>query len=684
VSNGFVLDDNLNPAPFSSVLKTPQRHWLVGPHVDYRINDNNTLTLRYLYTRGAINDQGIGSFDLISRGSHYVTTFNTGQIGETSIQGTAVNETRFQFFQKVIQTSANLIAPEVQVAGSFNGGGATISSGSDTQNSYEFQNNTSMVRGAHFMRFGVRVREQTEDSFSPSNFNGTFTFTGGLAPELDANNQPVLDNTGQPVMITISSIEQYRRTLLFQSLNYTPALIQRLGAGASQFTIAAGEPGLSVRQFDISPFFGDDWKLRPNLTLSLGLRYETQTNMSDWRDFAPRVAIAWAPGARGGRSAKTVIRAGAGIFYDRFALANVLTAGRFNGIVQQQYVVNNPAFFPTVPAISALTGSAGEQTIEKIDRNLRAPYVLQSAFTLERQLPRNNTLALTYTNSYGLHLLRSEVITAANPTFLMTSDGRYNQNQFIANVNSKLNPAVSLFGYYVWNRAMSDTDGITTFPGNPHDFSGEYGPAATDVRQRVLFGGTVNLRWNIRLNPLFTAQTGMPFDITTGQDNYGTTLFTARPGIATDPSKPGLVETRYGLLDPNPTPGEVILGRNAGRGPAMVNFNLRLTKTWGFGPERGGGGARSSRDTGPAVGPALTVPNGNRVFTQPSSPRKYNLTLGMSIRNLLNHNNPGPIIGNIHSPLFGQSNQIFGSPNGEGFLETASNRRLEMQIRFTY
>jgi hypothetical protein len=232
---------------------------------------------------------------------------------------------------------------------------------------------------------------------------------------------------------------------------------------------------------------------------------------------------------------------------------------------------------------------------------------------------------------------------------------------------------------------MSDTDGIGTFPANPHDFSGEYGRAATDVRHRVLVGGTIDLRWNIRLNPLFTAQTGLPFNITTGEDNYGTTVFTARPGIATDSLRPGLVQTQYGLLDPHPIPGELILPRNAGRGPGMINFNLRFSRTWGFGSERGGGGsARSSRDTGPATGPALTAPTNRGLFTQPSTPRKYNLTVAMSGRNLLNHNNPGPIVGNISSPLFGQSNQIAGTPNGEGFLETANNRRLELQIRFTY
>ena len=117
-----------------------------------------------------------------------------------------------------------------------------------------------------------------------------------------------------------------------------------------------------------------------------------------------------------------------------------------------------------------------------------------------------------------------------------------------------------------------------------------------------------------------------------------------------------------------------------------MSFNLRVGRTWGFGPEKGGGGAvRSSRDSGPATGPALSAPTGNRgLFNQPSTPRKYNLTVAMSTRNLLNHTNPGPIIGNISSPLFGRSNQMSGTPNGEGFSEAANNRRLELQLRFVY
>lgn len=133
-----------------------------------------------------------------------------------------------------------------------------------------------------------------------------------------------------------------------------------------------------------------------------------------------------------------------------------------------------------------------------------------------------------------------------------------------------------------------------------------------------------------------------------------------------------------------------LVGRRAcfyfGRGPGQKLVNLRVSKVWGFGHEKGESGAASySHDGGGATaGPALTVPSRGVLGSGTTTPSRYNVSLGMSVRNLLNHNNPGPIIGDIASPLFGRSNQMPGSPNGEGFTENASNRRLELQVRFTY
>jgi Carboxypeptidase regulatory-like domain len=687
IVNAVTLDPTtLTPAPLLNIFKTIQRRTRLEPRVDYQLNDNNTVTLRYGFIRGDIQGAGIGGFNLTSSGYHNHYVIQTAQFIETSVHGATVNETRFQLYHNAQELQSDSPGPSVQVLSSFTAGGSPVGHNIDRQTYYELQNNTTSVRGSHTWRFGIRARFATDDNVSPQNFNGTFTFSGGLAPVLDANQRP------QPVQEQIDSIERYRRTVVFQQMGLSPADILARGGGASQFSIAAGIPETTANRFDAAVFAGDDWRLRPNLTLNLGIRYEDQPNLSDARDIAPRVGFAWAPGGRANNPRpKTVVRGGFGIFYDRFALSNTLAAERYNGIVQQQYVVTNPLSlpgfpaFPNVPSPSLLAGFQLQQVVQELSPSLRSPYVLQSAATLERQLPRNTTLAVTYTNSRGFRELRSEDRNAPlpgtyivgtpgsgvfplghpGPVFVMESSGVFRQNQLLLNVNSKVTPTISLFGTYVLSRAMSNTDGVGTFPANPYSFVGEYGPAGYDARHRLNVGGSINTKWNVRFNPLIALQSGAPFDITAGSDLYGTTLFNGRPGIATDLSRPGLIPTPYGLLDPNPGPGETLISRNFGRGPGQMSVNLRVSKVFGFGAER-----KSAQHKG-------------GIFAAPAE-RHYNLSVSMSIRNLLNHTNPGPIIGNITSPLFGQANQVFGNRNGEGFSENANNRRLELQIRLAF
>jgi hypothetical protein len=710
VDNGAIINavtvdpQGFGIQPFFGTYTVPQRFTRISPRVDYQLNDNNTLMFRYSFTHSNIDGVGIGSFDLASRGYDYQYTNQTFQATETAVLGTSINETRFQYFRSAQQRTAKTGGPEIQVLGSFNDGGSLLGHSLDTQNFYELQNYTTITHGPHVWKFGVRLRGQSDDSVAPQNFNGVFTFSGGLAPVLNADNQPVLDSSGNPIQANITSVERYQRTLQLQQLGFTAAQIHALGGGASQFSINGGLPELTVNRVDVGAYVGDDWRMRSNVTLSAGLRYEAQTNIHDRGDFAPRVAVAWAPRAGGKNGGpKTVVRAGVGVFYDRFALANTLTAERYNGKVQQQYVVTNPDFFPEIPPLAGLPSST--QVIQEISSRLRAPYIIQSSVSLERQLPAHTTLALTYTNSHGLHELRSSDINAPlpgtfkpgvpasgvfplgtpGPVFLMESSGLYNQNQLILNMTSRVNAGFSLFGFYVLNKAMSNTDGLGTFPANPYNYAGEYGPASTDVRHRMTVGGSINTRWNIRLSPYVTVQSGPPFDITTGSDLYGTTQFNGRPGIATDASRSGLIETRYGLLDPNPTGDERLIPRNFGRGPGLISLNLRLGKTFGFGPERGepkGGNSGGGRGGSPSM-----MASGRGLWGYigpPTTNHRYNLSISMSARNVINHTNPGPIIGNITSPLFGLANQMAGGLNGEGFSENADNRRLELQTRFTF
>ncbi len=650
IDNGAVISGAiLNPVtleiinPYTDVLRIPQKRLSVSPRADWQATPNFTLTARYTYLEASVSNSGVGSFNLPERGVFAKSASNTAQLTGTWIAGpNTVNETRAQFFRLASSNLPNSATPAIQVLGAFNGGGSILGTSSDARNSFELQNYTSISRGRHTLRFGIRLRGESADTQVFNNFNGTFTFGGP------------------------SSLDQYRRA--------TP----------TQFTLNAGQPALSATQIDAAIFIGDDWRIRPNLTLGYGLRYEAQTNLGDPTNFAPRIALAWAPG-RTKSKPKSVLRAATGIFYDRFGLNNTLNASRYNGILQQQYVIANPSFYPNLPTPAQLAAARAPQIIQRLSNDLNSLRIWQTAIGYDRELRPGTTISFTYANAQGERLLRSRVLTG--PVFQAESTGIYRQRQWITSLNSRISSKLSIFGSHVWNRARSNTDGIGTFPANPATDSGEYGPAATDIRQRVSLGGTIVSWLGIRLNPLLTAESGSPYDITVGQDLYLTTLFNGRPSITADPTRPGVIATqKYGLLDPNPTPGTTTIGRNYGRGPNIILLNLRLTRTFSFGLGEGreaptnipGGGERRGDTSGVFASGSAT--GGAK------TPRKYNATLGLSIRNILNRNNPGPIIGNLASPIFGQANQPAGSPltTGTTFSESANNRRLELQMRFTF
>src|SRR4029077_19174857 len=131
---------------------------------------------------------------------------------------------------------------------------------------------------------------------------------------------------------TFYTLAQYRQTLELQPAGYNGEQIVGLGAGPAQFSRNAGTAEERGNQAAAGLFVNDDWRARPNLTLSAGVRYEAQTNLGDPANWAPRVGIAWGLDARANRPAKTVARAGFGTFFDRIPLSVMLNNVRYNGV----------------------------------------------------------------------------------------------------------------------------------------------------------------------------------------------------------------------------------------------------------------------------------------------------------------------------------------------------------------
>jgi hypothetical protein len=424
------------------------------------------------------------------------------------------------------------------------------------------------------------------------------------------------------------------------------------------------------------------------------------------------------------RQPKLVIRAGFGIFYDRFAINQVLTAEQYNGVTQQRFIVQNPQFYlGNIPPLSSLVSQPA--ATYQIDPGLVSPRILQSAIGFDRQLPKNITLSMNYTNSVGEHQLLTRNINApvpgtfpANPVYPMGNNdpvyqyesvGIFRQNQLITNVNARLNAKYTLFGFYAYSHANSNTDGAGTFPANSYDLAAEYSRAQYDIRHRFLIGGSLAAPYGIVFNPFVTYASAAPFNIVLGQDLNGDTVSTDRPSFATPNDDPRyVVQTPYGPLNMRPLPGETIIPRNLGQGFGSFTINLRVSRTWGFGERTtraagAGGGGPGGPPPGGAVfrggpgggrGPGGGGPGGPVFLGGNNSGRRYSLTLSLQARNLLNTVNPGQPVGILGSPQFGEAQGLAGGgfgpggggPGGAGgfVVPQSANRRLEMQIRFSF
>ncbi len=681
VINALVLDPNLEQVPYHESVLNPAVNTEVSGRLDYQLTTNHTLVARYEWEKDTETNAGLDAFSLPSSAYNNEEKEQVFQLTETAILNPkAVHEIRFQYRRSQDVSRAILSDPSVQVLGAFTGGGSTNGLSGLTENRYQLHDTLSLSLARHNVKFGGRLRVIHESNRSMESYNGVFTF-----PSLDS----------------------YRITEAGLRDGLGAAQIRALGGGASQFTIAVGNPIAELTQTDVGLFVLDDWRLRNDLTLSGGLRFEKQTNISDWRSWAPRFGIAWAPGRTSTRQPIVVFRGGFGIFYDRIRESLVLDTRRLDGLHQQEYLIPNPDFYPAIPSPSELSAYSEQQAIRILGANIRAPYTQQASVSVERQLPKKMTLSLTYTNSRGEYSLRSLNINAPLPgsydplvpgggvrplpggnIYAYESSGRFRQDQLITNVNAPISRRYTLFGSYTWSKARSNTDGANSFPGNPYDLATEYGRAGYDVRHRAIMGGSITIPFGLALNPFIVMHSGAPFDIVIGEDLNGDSLFNDRPAWATDLRRASVVRTRWGAFDTQPQTGQAVIPRNLGSSPGMVAVNLRVSRSFGFGgradgsaeEEHGGGGPGMG---GPPGGPGPGGPGHHGPHHDEdsgSSDQRYTMTFSISARNIFNHVNLDTPVGTLSSPLFGQSTSIHGFGHGSA----SANRTIELQTRFSF
>jgi hypothetical protein len=531
-------------------------------------------------------------------------------------------------------------------------------------------------------------------------------------------------------MITVSGICNYG---LQQYYTNNPLVTQHANIGPTQFganftnLTGAPPPVISGSVTDLGLYVEDDWKVKPNFTFTAGLRYEVQNRISDHRDFAPRLSLAWGLGSVKGGSPAFVVRAGFGMFYDRFGLGSVENVSRFNGVAEQNFAIANPtgackpattnagtaastsACINSAPALASITYSQAP--------NLRAPYTIQYSGSIEHNLFKSLNATVTYLNSRGEHQFFQQNTArnagapgGASNVYQYVSEGIFKQNQLIVQSTYRGPLNTSLFGYYVYSRAYGDVSGTgnIAFPSStsPNNITADYGRASFDVRHRVFFGGSASFPHYITLSPFLIAQSGTPFNIILGEDLNGDTVYNDRPGFAncnapvTSTNRPA-PNTKYGCLNMATQLTDPRIPINSGSSPAAFTMNVRLTKTFGFGAythgeptgrRRNGGGGNGGPGQPPLGGPGGTsrATGGGRGGAAggggfgggggANTGRRYNITIGAQALNVFNVVNYDPPQSVLSSPFFGQANQLAGGI----FSSNTAVRRVTLQMSFTF
>jgi hypothetical protein len=570
-------------------IRRPADRVNVSGRVDHALTRAQTIRATYQQNQNDQQNLGVGSFDLSERAYAQTTDDRVFRLAHTGPWSRNVfAESRFQLHTLSTESSSVSETPTVRVLDAFTAGGAQ-QAGGRRSTEIEWATNVDWAKGKHAVRAGMLIEGGSYRSDTRTNYFGTYTFAT-LADYVD----------GRPTSYT-------RRT---------------------------GDPLVQYPQWHGGLFVQDDWRARKNLTLSGGVRQELQTHLRDRWNVAPRAGFTWSPF----KSGRTTVRGGAGIFYDWLDADTFEQTLRVDGLRQQDVVVRNPGY------PDPFTGGSDQEVLAASKYALADDLVMPARamvnLGISQQLSASVGANVSINLMEGHHRLRGRNINApaaggARPD---PSLGNITQVESTArmrgtSVNAGINvniPArrTMLFANYSRRDQQNDADGPFSVPANSYDLSGEWGAAAGVPRHVFSAIANTTVFKNIRLGLSATARSGSPYNVTTGRDDNGDSVFNDRPdGLARNSA------WSQGMWDAAARISYAFgFGRRpaAGAGPGGQVVVMRMGALGGAGDLLGAVGGGGAED------------------------KRVRFELYASAQNLFNHVNPIGFSGVMTSPFFGK------------------------------
>ncbi|MEP6782647.1 MAG: TonB-dependent receptor [Acidobacteriota bacterium] len=590
-------------APVTGLAEVPTDAMNFSARVEHLVGKGDQIQAEYSRRQNDRSNLGVGDFDLEERAYANDNSTDTFRVRSTNVIGKKVfSEFRFSLIDSTLSTTSLSDRPTLRVNEAFTGGGAGQTGDRHSRELELAQNFDFSLGRKHSMRAGLLFESGWWDSTQRSNSFGTYTFT---------------------------SLDAYQAG--------TPAT----------YSIRIGDPLVEYTQTKAGWYLQDDFRPAKKLQASLGLRQEIQTQVDQKWNLAPRAALTW------NATKKTTVRGGYGIFYDWYDSALYEQTIRVDGTHQVDVIVQNPGF----PAVDG----SGTRLPASVIRSasLDQPIIQQASAGFERPLAAWADFRSDYMWTRGSNALRSINVNApvdgvrpdpsvGNITEIQSS-GKRASDRFTVSMNARYIPR-RIIGMvmYQYTNSRNFSDSPAALPSDSVNPDADWGPSAQDVRHRIFFNFNTPLGNGVRLGMNVQGSSALPYNITTGLDANGDTVFNDR------------------------TPG---VGRNSARGASQWTTNIRLNKSIGLGGTSsrppnmplppgvspGGGGAMNQRVGGGGPGGPGGGGDGPQMVVMEGGAQKYRLDIYANIQNAFNNVNFNTFIGNQLSPFYGTATSA-GAP----------------------